>query len=76
MKTNPLHAELLSGNLNMYLYFLPFSNTGMAHGLEIFPHERQELIYIVVHISVAADDIAMQEAIASAVNKIVSPTAF
>ena len=48
----------------------------MAHGLEIFPHGRQELIYIIVHISVAADDIVMQEAIASAVNKIVIPTAF
>ena len=59
----------------MYLCFLPFSNTGMAHGLEIFPYGRQGLIYIIGHISVAADDIVMQEAIAPAVYEIVSPAA-
>ena len=55
----------------------------MALGLEIFPYGRQGLIYIIVqglfniivHISVAADDMVMQEAIPPAVYEIVSPAA-
>ena len=43
--------------------------------LEISPHGRQGPMYIIVHISVAADDMVMQEAIAPGVYKTVSQAA-